>query len=221
MIECHLRPMEKYPETPTREPKNGQFKVGYQRLLDDLSAELERIDATSVVLELDIAPSRVREFRNSFNGWPKADTRIKKDGTDGVVLNFEIARKSYRFACDTYWEWQDNLRAISLTLEALRAVARYGATKRNEQYRGYEALPPPKPETPIFESDEDAARFILSASKEGFIPETVRQVLNSKERFQHYFRIAARNCHPDMGGSTEEMKRLNMAADRLKRRHGL
>jgi hypothetical protein len=37
--------------------------------------------------------------------------------------------------------WQHNVRAIALTLEALRAVDRYGATETGQQYTGFKALP--------------------------------------------------------------------------------
>ncbi len=38
-------------------------------------------------------------------------------------------------------DWQHNVRAIALTLEALRAVDRYGATETGQQYAGFKALP--------------------------------------------------------------------------------
>lgn len=42
-------------------------------------------------------------------------------------------------ATDTYEHWQANVRAIALTLEALRAVDRYGATQ-GRQYAGFQQL---------------------------------------------------------------------------------
>lgn len=41
----------------------------------------------------------------------------------------------------TLTDWQHNVRAIALGLEALRRVDRYGITKRGEQYAGWKALP--------------------------------------------------------------------------------
>jgi hypothetical protein len=38
-------------------------------------------------------------------------------------------------------DWQHNVRAIALGLEALRKVDRYGITRRGEQYAGWKALP--------------------------------------------------------------------------------
>lgn len=40
------------------------------------------------------------------------------------------------FATDQYEKWEHNVRAIALTLEALRAVDRYGATQ-GRQYAGF------------------------------------------------------------------------------------
>jgi hypothetical protein len=47
---------------------------------------------------------------------------------------------SYVLACDRFLDWEDNLRAITKTLESLRAVQRYGIVKDDEQYAGFKAL---------------------------------------------------------------------------------
>ena len=49
------------------------------------------------------------------------------------------------FVCGRFTTWQDNLRAIAKTMEALRAVKRWGATQSDEQYTGFRALPAATP----------------------------------------------------------------------------
>jgi len=44
--------------------------------------------------------------------------------------------------CDSFRDWEANLRAIALSLEHLRAVDRYGVTtEEEEQYTGWLRLP--------------------------------------------------------------------------------
>jgi hypothetical protein len=47
---------------------------------------------------------------------------------------------SYQFACDRFTGWEDNLRAITKTLDALRAVDRYEVVQDGEQYSGFKQL---------------------------------------------------------------------------------
>lgn len=72
--------------------------------------------------------------------------------TPAVEVSFDSRQGPMRFRCDRFGHvapgahmrvvWQHNVRAIALTLEALRAVERYGASGHGEQYVGYRALPP-------------------------------------------------------------------------------
>jgi hypothetical protein len=50
------------------------------------------------------------------------------------------AQDTFQFAVDVFPTWQANLRAITLGLEALRRVQRYGIVKEDEQYTGFKAL---------------------------------------------------------------------------------
>ncbi len=59
----------------------------------------------------------------------------------GVRISFESKHGPLTYATDTHEFWQHNVRGIALGLQALRAVDRYGVTKRGEQYTGWKALP--------------------------------------------------------------------------------
>src|SRR5579863_10251967 len=48
--------------------------------------------------------------------------------TQGIILTFNSKHGPLSYPCDKYSNWQANLRAIALSLEALRAVDRYGVT---------------------------------------------------------------------------------------------
>jgi len=68
---------------------------------------------------------------------------IARPKSPGVVLFFNGKHGEIAMPCDTYDSWTANLRALSLTLTALRAVDRYGASKSGEQYRGWQQLSAP------------------------------------------------------------------------------
>jgi hypothetical protein len=61
-------------------------------------------------------------------------------GHPGVEISFDSrAHGRQSFATDEYDDWQDNVRAIALSLEALRAVERWGVSK-GRQYAGFALL---------------------------------------------------------------------------------
>lgn len=73
------------------------------------------------------------------DGLPRAD---RSAYSPGVVLTFHSGklRAPLRYEVATYDDWRDNVRAIALGLEALRAVDRYGVTRSGEQYQGWKQL---------------------------------------------------------------------------------
>jgi hypothetical protein len=113
------------------------FSAGWTSTVRLLAKELRAHGARRAVLQVDMHES---DFR--LDGLPRADRRAS---TPGIVLNFEATavpgRPALRYEIGTYVLWTDNVRAVALGLEALRAVDRYGVTKRGEQYAGWKALP--------------------------------------------------------------------------------
>lgn len=126
---------------PAAERKRSQFDSTWTRTLEQLSREIDHLGGRDVVIEVDV---RERDIR--IDGALRADARATSPAT---VVAFETkAHGPMLYRCDRYtdaWSkrpgWQDNVRAIALTLEALRAVDRYGATETGQQYAGFKALP--------------------------------------------------------------------------------
>jgi len=98
-----------------------------------LEREVRAIGGRDVVLEMDLAESQIR---NDGRPYARAIT-----ASPAVRLAFESKHGPLIYATDRFWEWQDNVRAIALSLEALRRVDRYGVTGHGEQYTGFKALP--------------------------------------------------------------------------------
>jgi hypothetical protein len=125
-----LRPGE-YP-TPTKSRRHDQFNSPWPKTLALLERELGHLDAREVVISIAVNEDELR-----LDGWPKANAHPSHPG---VIVSFESKHGPLRYLTDQFWDWQANLRAIALGLEALRAVDRYGITRRGEQYTGWKAL---------------------------------------------------------------------------------
>lgn len=112
----------------------SRFQADFRSTIKLLRRELEMLDAHQLIVELDI---RDRDIR--LDGYPRADARAV--GHPGVRVDFKSKHGPVRMETCEFTTWQANLRAIALSLEALRAVDRYGVSKRGEQYRGWKAIP--------------------------------------------------------------------------------
>lgn len=125
-----LRPIASWPHDYTFDRRSSLFSSSLTATLDTLGRELRHLgtgrrNAESV---LQIA-MREQDFR--IDGLPQHP---------GVILNIESHHGTLSYPCDTFTHWQDNLRAITLGLEALRRVERYGITQTGQQYRGWQAI---------------------------------------------------------------------------------
>ena len=212
-----FEPLEQWPDGQLRtDPgyrRRGPFRATYSDTLDLLDHELRQIGAESVVLQVDIAGSNIR-----LDGLPYANARIGGD-EPGVVLSFEAGGDSFMYPCDSYLDWRDNLRAIALTLEKLRAVDRYGVAQRGEQYVGWKAIPE---DVDRRLSAKDAARIIARTAGvgDGKVEAAIGDILGGRKLFQAAYRQAAGYAHPDRPGGTEAaFHRLQTARGILEEHH--
>ena len=89
----------------------------------------------AVVIQLHCGERDIRR-----DGMPRADARVT---SPAVAIAFQCAKGAMTFPCDEFDDWQSNIRAIALGLEALRKIERYGITPNNEQYTGWAKLDAP------------------------------------------------------------------------------
>ena len=136
MLNATFRPLTQWPGERTKTRRDAQFRATYSKTLDLLEYELDKLRAGNTVIQVDNLTTA--DIRN--DGWPKGSW-CPRGGWQGVIVSFESHKGAMSFPCDRYTEWQDNLRAIALSLEALRTVDRYGVTRGNEQYTGWARLP--------------------------------------------------------------------------------
>lgn len=126
-----------------RDRVSTRFAAKWPETEDLLLNEVDRLDGRQLVIEVD-----VREQDLRLDGALRANAR--EAATPAVVVAFETPKHGpMLYRCDTFYapysaqgpDWQHNVRAIVLTLQALRAVDRYGATELGQQYAGFKALP--------------------------------------------------------------------------------
>lgn len=153
-----IRPLPTWPY-PRQRKRYASFRVTYGRTLTDLEYEIVQLKGSEVILGLVVDERDVR-----LDGQLRADANVRHSG---VELSFELPdRRRLVFHTDVHHDWKDNLRAIALGLEALRAVQRYGITTGiGEQYAGFAMLPPGGPDPERGRVLVEAAGGIVQALK--------------------------------------------------------
>lgn len=128
---------------PSAQREVSRFTASWTNTLDLLEREYEMLGGDHLVIEVDVPERAIRN-----DGAIRADARAN---SPAVVVAFDTSKHGpLLYRSDQYgrlpWQpkmrevWQHNVRAVAMTLEALRAVDRHGASRRGEQYRGYKAL---------------------------------------------------------------------------------
>lgn len=187
--------------TPPSHRERSRFRATYAKTLCQLDVELGRIDAKNALVQ---AWFRADQIRN--DGWPYARATPRDVG---VVLSFTRRGQVVSMPCDRFDTFEDNLRAIALSLEALRMVDRYGVTRNGEQYKGFTALPAADGEAG---ADVELAAAIALLTEFGReIGITEQDLRKDAANLQAAYRAGARKAHPDLGGSADSFGRLRRA----------
>lgn len=204
-----FRPISTWPGEMTMpaDRRSSPFRVKggkptpYTTTMKQLANELRMIVAKDVVVELALGEQDIRA-----DGLPRANARPEHPG---VILSFDSAYGPLRYACDRFVGWTENLRAITLGLEALRMVERYGITKRGEQYSGWKQI-----EATSASKDHARGQLIDIIGRFG----TDRQMADIDELDDvRIVRRARRVTHPDLakGEAVEAWMAVNQAAEML------
>lgn len=168
-------------------PQRAQFKLTFGSALSDLQREARMLGAAQLVVSTNLPLRR--------DGMPMANR--SPIGDPGVAVYFSLKGRAMCFACDRWDKVESNIRAIGKTIEALRGIERWGSGSMVEQaFAGFTALPAP----------EQAWQTLgLSSSRP------------TREQIDEAHRRLASKHHPDKGGDSQEMGRINAARDELYR----
>jgi hypothetical protein len=157
---------------------------------------MKRVRGVLDRMRVDVANDMVvsTNLRLNLSGNPRGDQGEPVDPGAAVYWVERESRRPRVMAIDTYNRVADNIGAIAATLEAMRAIERYGGAEiLDRAFSGFEALPAPKPWWEIL---------------------GLRHKPSSRADVELAFRARARTLHPDMGGSDAAMAELNDARER-------
>lgn len=186
----HFKPVGPWPGDKTRLRRAATFKTPWSRTLQQMESELEHLRADAVVIQGYFA-----DYQISIAGWPKGGASPSEPG---IILTFTTKKnETFNFPCDTFDDWRDNLRAITLALEALRRIDRYGVTRHNEQYAGWKRLAAAGATASKFDR-AGAAQFL-----EQITAIDARDILCNTAKRDEAVKVARMRMHPDRGGSQD------------------
>jgi hypothetical protein len=208
-LQATFRPLAAWPGKATVSRKRAPFRIGYAERLNLLEHELTKLSAKDIIIQAQFEPKDIRN-----DGWPRSSARPKGPA---IIVSFKGTKGPLAFPCDRYDSWEDNLYAIALSLEALRAVDRHGVTQNAEQYRGWTQLPAPAAHNGTFTDAKQAAAWLALISGCSQTPALLVAVEDARAAA---YRMAAKKLHPDVaGGNTEQFQKLQ-AAMRILRAEG-
>lgn len=199
-------PIGEWPSVMTSRRTLSPFSATLTSTLALLRRELRELDAKNTEMLIAISPGAF-----TLAGRPYANA---KPDHPGIILSFDTSFGHLSYPADQYTTWQDNLRAVALSLEALRKVDRYGVTKRSEQYRGFLAIEARA--AGAFTSDEAAMRF-LGEVAEMIVDPNLEMVAAYETGARR--RIAAKalfHSHPDRGGDRDVYDKALAAQEHLR-----
>lgn len=175
--------------------KKSRYAVGFRKTRDEVVRSLRLLGGCEVVISSNV-PVRT-------DGLPYVDFAEPADV--GIAVYWVRKGKPQVMACDCWRTVRENLRAVGLALEAMRALERSGASQIFERaFTGFAALPAStkRPWRQVLEIE----LVFTNRSRDSPENSQVREVVDTR------YRALAKVRHPDApGGSNEAMIELNDA----------
>ena len=151
---------------------------------DRLERQLEMLGAKDAVLSTNVTLN--------MRGIPRGD---ENPADPGAAVYFKFRGKATVLACDSYYRVADNIAALAAHIDALRRIERYGVGTIEQALAGYKALP----------ADTAANwRAVFGFAKDA---------RPSVDELNSAYKAAAKQRHPDIGGTEIEMAHINRARD--------
>ena len=192
----HTYPLQ-WPEgmPRTKNRTSSRFQVTPGNAKKDLMLEIQRLGGKYAVISSNLeigTRGQILARQNNLSD-------------PGVALYFEMENQEFVLACDKYLDPFDNIRALGLTIEALRAIERHGSPALMRQaFAGFKALPPAE-DTKL----QQLWYQVLDLDKSA----TLQQI---KDRY----RELSKKYHPD-GSEPDSIKFQNIHAAYLEAQKGV
>jgi hypothetical protein len=174
--------------------KKSQFGIfSFERTRVDVLTELRRLKATDIVISTNLMLRK--------DGYPYSGQRQPEDV--GVAVYFKLNGEDQCIPCDKWHKVEDNMRAISKTIEALRGLERWGAKEMvNAAFRGFKALPASGEAT---KSNQKLWYEVLQVA-----PTADWEIIEAA------YRRLLHKVHPDKGGNIADFQELQNAFKQAK-----
>lgn len=215
-----LRPLTGWPHHLTTERTRGRFDSSLTETLTLLDRELRMLEPPSCTYPDSVLQLALREqdFRR-LDGMPRAGAVTEHPG---VILNIEPRnRPPLSFPCDTFTHWHANLRAIALTLEALRKIDRYGVTQTGQQYRGWQAIEAaPASYDSVTMACQALARIAWPNERTECREKWAPKIATDPAIARNAYRKARSNAHPDRNDGDQTLWNTVEASAEVLRRSG-
>lgn len=211
MIDLRFQPMQQRVKDNTGRPARASpFRKSVGAGYDDLERELELLEARDVVIESGHFRTQIRN-----DGWPRGGST---PAHNDIRIFFTCKHGTLRYECNEFTSWEANLRAIGLWLQRQRlAIEEWGIGSGGEAYRGFAQLPPGRDAIQAAEwpTVEAAAKFIIDTAIAPLNASSldVKVAVANREVLGEWWKDAAKRCHPDTGGSADQMSKVNRARD--------
>lgn len=172
-----------YPRTARPSDKYKFYPGSLSGEISGLKDELKRMKATGLVVSTNI-PLKA-------DGNPYAT--YSKPADVGVAVYFSVNNKALALCCDKWNSVEANLRALTMSVDAMRGLDRWGVSEiMNRAFMGFKALP------------EKAASFpwwdVLGLSR-----------TCTRNEIEAAYKTKIKIHHPDNGGDTVKWQELQEA----------
>lgn len=195
-----FRPLAAWPHklTPRHLRKRWPSDVTLSRAMRSVVQQLDLLGCIgSAYIEADVEEKHIRQ-----DGQLYASAKANSPGV--IVSARHRTLGDLRWACDRFASLAENLRAIAMTISALRAVDRYGCVRDAEQFRGFKALPEKASTT----MPRAAALAVLTRVTGIPLTDTA-----SDDALAKVLRVARSRSHPDRNnGDREQWDHVETAA---------
>jgi hypothetical protein len=162
------QPRTKYPQT-SRFGNHSPHSAGWE-----LTNELKLLQAKNIIISSNL---KVRKDGTGFYS--------KQNVQDpGIVVYFDLKGAGKAIACDRWRHVADNIRALCLSIRAIRGLERWGGSEfLDGLFTGFKALPSPD--------------MVIQAQRDYFLG-----MITPGEIHKRYLELCKEH-HPDMGGDAE------------------
>lgn len=173
------------------------FSAEWKDTLKLLAHEVELLGGEDITIELEVLPGAIRLDALGL----KAN---QSPASPAVVVSFETKHGVLVYRNDALdspsWSrgegWRHNVRGIALTLEGQRALERYGASDRGQQYTGYAALPAGSAGIALGGMTRDEALTVLHATAD-VVDREPHPGMTASWEIERVWKRARSVAHPD------------------------